>query len=135
MLFSQFASGRSYGLGESILRELTTRFCRGNIKWYCSNSKRRFLAQTRKGPFCEIQWYYHEGGILTIKQRSRKPVSSYRISAEGVRQLKDLAQSMERSESNVIEIALDRMYREEIRFGYQLSEKNGSYQAASITDE
>jgi len=70
---------------------------------------------------------------LTIKQRSRKPVRSYRLSAEGVRQLKDLAQSMERSESNVIEIALDRMYREEIRFDYQLSEKNGSYQAASIT--
>ena len=72
---------------------------------------------------------------MTTKQRSRKPVSSYRISAEGVRQLKDLAQSMERSESNVIEIALDRMYREEIRFGYQVSEKNGSYQAASITDK
>lgn len=40
---------------------------------------------------------------------------------------------MERSESNVIEIALDRMYREEIRFGYQVSEKTGSYQAPSIT--
>jgi hypothetical protein len=54
---------------------------------------------------------------LTKIQRSRKPVSSFRISAEGTRQLKVLAQSMGRSESNVIEIAIDRIYREEIRFG------------------
>ena len=54
---------------------------------------------------------------MTKIQRSRKPVSSYRISAEGTRQLKVLTQSMGRSESNVIEIAIDRMYREEIRFG------------------
>jgi hypothetical protein len=54
---------------------------------------------------------------LTKIQRSRKPVSSFRISAEGTRQLKVLAQSMGRSESNVIEIAIDRMYREENRFG------------------
>ncbi len=39
---------------------------------------------------------------------------------------------MERSESNVIEIALDRMYREEIRYGQSLLDKKGSYQAANI---
>lgn len=41
---------------------------------------------------------------------------------------------MERSESNVIEVALDRMYREEVRFCYKLREKSGPYQAASIAD-
>lgn len=48
---------------------------------------------------------------------SNKPVRSFRISREGVRQLKALAANMGRGESDVIEVALDRMYREEIRFG------------------
>lgn len=69
-------------------------------------------------------------------QRSRKPVSSYRLSAEGVRQLKNLAQSMERSESNVIEIALDRMYREEIRFGcFSVGEVQGHYVIKEFKDK
>ncbi len=51
------------------------------------------------------------------KQRTTKPVHSLRLSAEGLRQLKDLSIQMQRSEANVVEIALDRMYREEIRFG------------------
>ena len=51
------------------------------------------------------------------KNSSAKPVRSFRISAEGVRQLKELSSSMGRSESDVVEIAVDRMYREEIRFG------------------
>lgn len=51
------------------------------------------------------------------KNSSAKPVRSFRISTEGVRQLKDLSSSMGRSESDVVEIAVDRMYREEIRFG------------------
>jgi hypothetical protein len=51
------------------------------------------------------------------KQRTTKPVHSLRLSAEGLRQLKDLSLQMQRSEANIIEIALDRMYREEIRFG------------------
>ncbi len=51
------------------------------------------------------------------KQRTTKPVHSLRLSAEGLRQLKDLSLQMQRSEANVVEIALDRMYREEIRFG------------------
>jgi DNA-binding PadR family transcriptional regulator len=46
----------------------------------------------------------------------RKPVRSFRLSQEGIHQLQTMAQAMGRSESDVIEIALDRMYREEIRF-------------------
>lgn len=51
------------------------------------------------------------------KNAMTKPVRSFRISAEGVRQLRKLSESMGRSESDVIEVAIDRMYREEIRFG------------------
>lgn len=51
------------------------------------------------------------------KNAMTKPVRSFRIRAEGVRQLRGLAESMRRSESDVVEIALDRMYWEEIRFG------------------
>lgn len=69
-------------------------------------------------------------------QRSRKPVSSYRISAEGTRQLKVLTQLMGRSESNVIEIAIDRMYREEIRFGrLSVHESEGLYNIEEYKDE
>jgi hypothetical protein len=46
-----------------------------------------------------------------------KPVYSFRLSVESHRQLKELAGSMGRSEGDVIEVAIDRMYREEIRFG------------------
>ena len=45
-----------------------------------------------------------------------KPVRSFRLSQEGVSQLRSMASEMGRSESDVIEVALDRMYREEIRF-------------------
>lgn len=73
---------------------------------------------------------------MTKIQRSRKPVSSYRISAEGTRQLKVLTQSMGRSESNVIEIAIDRMYREEIRFGrLSVHEAEGLYNIEEYEDE
>lgn len=59
------------------------------------------------------------------KNSSAKPVRSFRISAEGVRQLKELSSSMGRSESDVVEIAVDRMYREEIRFGsLMIAERN-----------
>lgn len=53
---------------------------------------------------------------------SRKPVRSFRLSFEGVDQLKAMANVMGRSESDVIEIALDRMYREEIRYNRVLRE-------------
>jgi len=45
-----------------------------------------------------------------------KSVHSYRLSQEGFSQLRTMAGAMGRSESDVIEVALDRMYREEIRF-------------------
>ncbi len=51
------------------------------------------------------------------KNAMTKPVRSFRISTEGVRQLRELSESMGRSESEVIEVAVDRMYREEVRFG------------------
>lgn len=51
------------------------------------------------------------------KNSSVKPVRSFRISSEGVRQLRELSSAMGRSESDVVEIAVDRMYREEVRFG------------------
>jgi len=47
---------------------------------------------------------------------SIKPVRSFRLSYECVRQLKDLAANMGRSEGDVVEVSIDRMYREEIRF-------------------
>ena len=73
---------------------------------------------------------------MTKIQRSRKPVSSYRISAEGTRQLKVLALSMGRSESNVIEIAIDRVYREEIRFGsLSVLEAENEYTIEEYKDE
>ena len=51
-----------------------------------------------------------------------KPVRSFRISLEGVSQLRAMASGMGRSESDVIEVALDRMYREEIRYNRVLRE-------------
>jgi predicted transcriptional regulator len=51
-----------------------------------------------------------------------KPVHSFRLSREAVRQLKELASQAGRSESDVVEIALDRMYREERRLGAWIRE-------------
>lgn len=51
------------------------------------------------------------------KNSSTKPVRSFRLSYECVRQLKELAGTMGRSEGDVVEISIDRMYREEMRFG------------------
>ena len=51
------------------------------------------------------------------KNSSTKPVHSFRLSLECVRQLKELSGAMGRSEGDVVEIGVDRMYREEIRFG------------------
>lgn len=56
-----------------------------------------------------------------------KNVRSFRLSREAVRQLMSMSHSMGRSESDVLEVALDRMYREEIRFNRALRE-------ASTTD-
>ena len=52
-----------------------------------------------------------------------KPVKSFRLSVAGIGQLKEMAFYMGRSESDVLEVALDRMYREEIRFNRAVREK------------
>ena len=51
------------------------------------------------------------------KNSSTKLVHSFRLSLECVRQLKDLSGNMGRSEGDVVEVSIDRMYREEVRFG------------------
>lgn len=51
------------------------------------------------------------------KNSHTKPVHSFRLSLECLRQLKELSGVMGRSEVDVVEVAMDRMYREEIRFG------------------
>jgi hypothetical protein len=53
---------------------------------------------------------------------AKKAVRSFRLSQEGVIQLRSMASTMGRSESDVLEVALDRMYREEIRFNRTLRE-------------
>lgn len=52
------------------------------------------------------------------KNSTMKPVHSFRLSLESLRQLREMAGEMGRSEGDMVEIAIDRMYREEIRFGY-----------------
>lgn len=52
-----------------------------------------------------------------------KPVHSFRISGEGMSQLLAMASVMGRSEADVVEIALDRMYREEIRYNRALRDR------------
>lgn len=69
---------------------------------------------------------------------SNKPVRSFRLSREGVRQLRALASHMGRGESDVIEVALDRMYREEVRFGQLLREgedPESNYQVTGTEEE
>lgn len=56
-----------------------------------------------------------------------KPVRSFRLSSEGIRQLRIMASVMGRSESDVVEVALDRMYREEIRFSRGIRESEVEY--------
>ena len=51
------------------------------------------------------------------KNSTVKPDHSFRLSLESFRQLREMAGGMGRSEGDVVEIAIDRMYREEIRFG------------------
>lgn len=56
-----------------------------------------------------------------------KSIHSFRLSRECVRQLKTMAMQMGRSESDVVEVALDRMYREETRYNRGLREAAGDY--------
>jgi hypothetical protein len=67
-----------------------------------------------------------------------KPVRSFRLSAEGVNQLKSMATVMGRSESDVLEVALDRMYREEIRYNRVLRDGDpikDQYMIRSLSEE
>jgi len=69
-----------------------------------------------------IQMYYYvynkkEFTTMSRKNSSTKAVRSFRLSLECVRQLKDLSLNMGRSEGDVVEVSIDRMYREELRFG------------------
>ena len=68
-----------------------------------------------KGVFASYNRITYLGEIM-LSHRTMKPVHSLRLSVESRRQLRDLSHKMERSEALVVEIALDRMYREEIRF-------------------
>lgn len=51
------------------------------------------------------------------KNANPKPVRSFRLSLECARQLREISSTMGRSEGDVIEVSIDRMYREELRFG------------------
>lgn len=69
---------------------------------------------------------------------SNKPVHSFRLSRESIFQLKEMAGEMGRSESDVVEIALDRMYREEVRFGRLIrdgSKPDDSYHVQDNNEE
>lgn len=54
---------------------------------------------------------------------SNKPVRSFRLSGETLGQIEEMAALMGRSEGNIVEIAVDRMYREEVRFHLVLDPK------------
>ena len=66
---------------------------------------------------------------------ANKPVRSFRLSIEGVRQLKHLARVMGRSESDVIEVALDRMYREEMRYNRRIRDGEAPESEYQVTPE
>jgi len=65
------------------------------------------------------------------KNSPTKPVHSFRLSLECVRQLKDLSGIMGRSEGDVVEVSIDRMYRGELRFGNLMIGDAGSDIGAS----
>ncbi len=66
---------------------------------------------------------------------ANKPVRSFRLSNEGVRQLKDLARVMGRSESDVLEVALDRMFREELCYNRRLRDGQDPESEYQVTPE
>ena len=65
---------------------------------------------------------------------SNKPVHSFRLSRETIYQLKVMTGEMGRSESDVVEIALDRMYREEVRFSRLLHDRGKPQDSYHIED-
>jgi hypothetical protein len=64
---------------------------------------------------------------------SNKAVRSFRLSGETLGQLEELAILMGRSEGNIVEIAVDRMYREEARF-HRVLDPNADYRITETKD-
>lgn len=64
---------------------------------------------------------------------SSKPVRSFRLSGETLGQIEEMAALMGRSEGNIVEIAVDRMYREEARF-HRVLDPKAEYQVTERTE-
>lgn len=65
---------------------------------------------------------------------TNKPVRSFRLSGETLAQIEEMAALMGRSEGNIVEIAVDRMYREEVRF-HQVLDPKAEYQVTNRTEK
>lgn len=65
---------------------------------------------------------------------SSKPVRSFRLSGETLGQIEEMAALMGRSEGNIVEIAVDRMYREEARF-HRVLDPKAEYQVTERTED
>jgi hypothetical protein len=65
--------------------------------------------------------------LMPKKNAAQKVLKSFRLCREGIWQLCQLASEMGRSQSNVIEVALDRMYREESRYRQIIPPENNKY--------
>jgi hypothetical protein len=65
---------------------------------------------------------------------SSKPVRSFRLSGETLGQIEAMAALMGRSEGNIVEIAVDRMYREEARF-HRVLDPKAEYRVTERTED
>lgn len=65
---------------------------------------------------------------------AKKPVRSFRLSGETLEQIEELAVTMGRSEGNILEIAVDRMYREEVRF-HRVLDLQAEYRVTERTED
>ena len=65
---------------------------------------------------------------------SNKPVRSFRLSGETLGQIEEMAALMGRSEGNIVEIAVDRMYREEARF-HRVLDPKAEYRVTERTED
>jgi predicted transcriptional regulator len=62
------------------------------------------------------------------KHSSTKPIQSFRLCSETISQIKELADATGHSRGEIVEVAIDRMYREEIRFGrFGIADEKGQY--------
>jgi predicted DNA-binding protein len=63
---------------------------------------------------------------MANKHSATKPIQSFRLCFETISQIKELADETGHSRGEIIEVAIDRMYREEIRFGrFSIAEEHG----------